>query len=341
VTRKEFDAEVDKKASPELPPAALAHAKAFHAQQGKTRSQGDVIECIELAGAFAKVSGKKDSAKEEALHQRLTPHTTDMEAQSAERARAIFSRVQQVRQQLFGTEQPPFGSHGDAVRWLEEEATRQDRSDEIASLQTEILGMMEKWVRLTGGHLRFGLNVLPFARQDRIDTIKIISQGPLSVLEMETSRMAQATGFSQHSVVAYVLADVKPILAPYSVSPSISLWMEFGVSRLSTRTTTDKRDITNIEIREIRKEIRQIHGSEKEKAFGDHAQMLREIVDEYGQEPKKGIAAYWQQIMQEFNRQAGYNRYGSWKAAKKAYTTIRKKLQGTGGAVRGIQFSME
>jgi hypothetical protein len=340
VTWKEFDfdAEVDKRVSQELPREALARAKAFHVQQGKTRSQGDVTECIELAGAFAEViGGNKDSAKEESLHQRLTPHTTDMEAQSAERARAIFSRVQQVRQQLFGTEQPPFGSQADAERWLEEEATRQVRSDEIASLRTEIQGMMGKWARLTGGHLGFGLNVLPFARQDRIDKITIKSPGALAVLETETRRMANATGFSQPSVVAYVLTDVTPILAPYTVSLSVPLLNEFDVLHIPIIITYNKRDITDTEIREMRREIRQLWNSEKEKRLGDHALILRDIVEECGPEPEKGKMAYWQRIKQEFNRRTGGNRYGSGKAAKKAYTAIRRKAQGDGGPTDWFQ----
>ena len=174
------------------------------------------------------------TSDEERLEYRLTPLTPDTLFQSDSFADAIRPKVQQVRQELFGNPHPPFNRYVDAVHWIEQRAAQQDsereRRNQAQPLQEEIRQKLREWCRLTGQDyldLCVLVHTLPYAKEGRIDSKPVYGQSPLAFLGRETRRMAEATGFSQANVVAYVLADIAPLLAPNHITTNMRL-NEFG-----------------------------------------------------------------------------------------------------------------
>src|SRR5262245_35210656 len=121
---KAFHTTVLGKKPPSVSEKSLSEAIDFHVEQGRM-SQGNVAECIQLAGRFEryKAATGEHTGSESRLLPPLTPGTLVI---SKHHVTKIRPGVEQFRQECFGYPQPPFASYDDAVAWIEETAQHQE-----------------------------------------------------------------------------------------------------------------------------------------------------------------------------------------------------------------------
>jgi hypothetical protein len=129
-------------------------------------------------------------------------------------------------------------------------------------------------------------------------------------------------------MVAHVLTGATPAMAPYSLSLSVPLGNVYEIWNPSSTITVTTTHLTDTQLREIRKAHRALWDTERQRAMEEHQEILWKIVRRRGEQPQEGTThtAHWLEIMREGNATLGETRWGSWKAAKNAYTSLEQKL---------------
>ena len=108
----------------EVSQTALDTAIAYFVSVHRT-NQSDVNECINLAGRIdTAYPAAKDNGHSPT--KRLTPLTPGLLARSDSLTALITPDVEQLRQELFGSPQPPFNSYEDAAEWIGKVGEQQD-----------------------------------------------------------------------------------------------------------------------------------------------------------------------------------------------------------------------
>ena len=161
-------------------------------------------------------------------------------------AEKISQEVEQIRHTLFGGPQPPFATYEDAVQWLEQTAAEQDAYAQ-ANSQTRIAlertideKLNEYWVLTGEGYQApFLRNFLEYAKpgSDWVHRVHVWGGTSLATLANKSRQLVDATGFTQASVVAHILAGIRPLLAPISINISWGYNNTFNIFR--KRTTVE------------------------------------------------------------------------------------------------------
>jgi len=203
--------------------------------------------------------------------------------------------VEQLRRELFESPAPPFPAYEDAVQWLEHTAAEQSASAQAhrqtrIALEQSIQEKLEAYRILTGEgyHSPFLLNLLEYAKPGSVWVHRVHAWGGTSLATLaHTSRtLVDATGFTQASVVAYILAGIPPLLASVRIDMSDGLSNEFHIVRRSATVTLRTPYLTDAQWREIRKIIRRAWPAERKKPVTQGKTQLRDIVQRHGGVPK-------------------------------------------------------
>jgi hypothetical protein len=299
-------------------------------------------ECISLALAFDIYAAQKRSQSDTATSQRMPLLPADL-VMSNDVAKKIRPAVEQLRKTLFDSPVPPFPAYEEAVQWLEQTAEEQDayaqaNSQTRIALERSIHKKLEKYRVLTGEVYQspFLLNLLEYAKpgSDWVHRVNVWGGTSLATLAHTSRKLVDATGFSQASVVAYILAGIPPLLASVSIDMSDGYSNEFHISRRSATVTLRSPYVTDSQLREIRKVIRSVWSTEKKKSLTEGDRQLLDIIQRQGGVPKdKGHGehkAFFEQVRQECNVWAvahGHKPHTSWKATRNKYDRLRKRMQ--------------
>jgi hypothetical protein len=176
-----------------------------------------VRECINLAMRIDILrTADRSSQSGESPFQRM-PLMPEALVMSDDFAEKIRPAVEQLRNTLFDSPAPPFPAYEDAAQWLEQTAAEQDayaqaNSQTRIALERTIHDKLTEYRVLTGEDYQspFLPNLLEYAKpgSDWVHRVHVWGGTSLATLAHTSRRLADATGFSQASVVAYVLARV-------------------------------------------------------------------------------------------------------------------------------------
>ena len=185
--------------------------------------------------------------------------------------------MEQLRQELFGSRQPPFRSYEDATEWIVKAGESQDNlsSEERQrrqELRQEIFDNLREWSQLTGDEVQLfpgRKRNLPFIKRANgalwLDEYHVRPGFPLAKLEEVSRRLATLTSFSPHSVVSYILIGKEPLLK------SVDLHFQpygsdvFGMLGVRATIEINTPDVTDKQIRAIRGEMREVWGKTRTK----------------------------------------------------------------------------
>jgi hypothetical protein len=238
----------------------------------------------------------------------------------------IQPQVEEVRRALFGSTKPPFVTYAEAVTWLEERAQAPAVPDgngqPEADRAREVVGHIRALHRLLpGGDVVLQRRFIPYARPGEAweHAIPIREEGTLAQLEAESSRLAQATGFSQAAVLAYVLADLRPVRPLARVRSEVNEFSPLTgepIKRAQVTVTFLARDMTHTQLRDLYREIRQHLSMVKVKSISEKDRQLLALVEQHGGEPPHGKTAFWEWVRHEWNMagqgKAGFKPYKDW-----------------------------
>jgi hypothetical protein len=299
-------------------------------------------ECINLAGRFKSRPAGSLSQSDTSLFQymRMAPHDLIMSDDLAEKIRPA---VEQVRIELFGSPHPPFAALKEAIQWLKQTAAEQEaqawaNNQAPKALKQTILDMLEKYQDLTGETVNnpFKLELLEYVEPGNqwVRRMPVWGRTSLATLRDKSKWLADATAFPPASVVAYILADIRPLLAPMSIEMSWGRSNEFNIFRRRATVELHTHNVTDAQLRAIRQLIRSSWGTERKRQLKEEDKQFLDIVQRLGGMPngkRKGeIKTFYEQVKQEFNALAvkhGYKTHSTWKASRLKHKRVGERVQ--------------
>jgi hypothetical protein len=302
-----------------------------------------VRECQKFAAGFVIYASQKQSQSDTAPSQRMPLPPADP-VMSKDVAEKIRPAVEQLRSELFDSPAPPFPKYEDAVQWLEQTALEQNayaqaNSQTRIALEQSIHEKLEEYRVLTGEGYQspFLLNLLEYAKLGSdwwVHRVHVWGGTSLATLAHTSKRLGDATGFTQASVVAYILAGIPPFLASVSINILDGYSNEFHILRRSATVTMRSPYVTDAQLREMRKVIRSAWRTEKKKPLTESDKQLLDIIQRQGAVPQdkgKGqYKAFYELVRQQFNPWAdahGYKTHRTWKGTRLKHKRLLEKLQ--------------
>jgi hypothetical protein len=298
-------------------------------------------ECIDLARRFdssaAALAAQLDSGVFQHLH--MTPQDLMMSDDLAEKIRPA---VEKVRSELFSSPHPPFAALEEAIQWLERTAAEQEtqaraNNQSPEALKQTIYEMLEKYRLLTGEPVDnpFQLELLEYVEPGNqwVRCMPVRWGMSLATLAMVSKELAGATGFSQASVVAYILAGIRPLLVPISISMLWGYSNTFSIFRRRTTVELHTPNITDTQLKAIRKVIRREWSTERKKPLTEADKQLLDVVHRLGGVPKDKrhgeYKAFFEHVRQEFNTWAvahGCRQHSKWVVTRLKHKRLLEKL---------------
>ncbi len=344
-TEQEFVARVKAARPPGVSQTSLDQAIAYfleHHWLERRVLRECMHECIDLARRFDILVAASAAPRDAGLvqHLRLTPHDLLTSDDLAEKIRPA---VDQVRHTLFGDPQPPFATSEGAVQWLEQTAAAQETqaradSPRRAALEETILAQLAAWQALTGESCEgpFVPELLEYAKPGDpwVHRVPVRGKTPLADLGSASRQLADATGFSPASVVAYILAGIRPLLVPISIRMSSGFHNDFKIARRSATIELRTPHVTDAQLRAIRQVIRRVWHTAKKKPLTESDRQFLAIVQRLGGVPQdegeRERIAFFERVRQTFNALAvehGYPQHSTWRATRNKYARLLKKMQ--------------
>jgi len=351
VNEKDFEKDVRKKAPPgvssdtdRLEEAIDYFVRLNPPRQGQF-TRAHVAECIQKAGSIAtarKKERQKDSKEEDVTPGFRFPPAWFIESDKL--ANEIEPWVKHVRNKIFDATSAPFNDYQDAVDWLiETEKKSPQPTDEdlerAAKVRERIREQQKKHRDLTRSPVRiiYETLMIPYAKRgdEYVQRVSVGIDPPLGLLAQESKAIAEATGFSQVSVVAYILADIKPIVRPIvaKLYPHMSrmpdgaeVWRRHAVIEVNSG------NISQDDFKSVFKQVKtnlQPEGRKKRPTKKDLTRLS--VIEDLGDRPpEEKVKAYYTRVMVEYNsRVKPKDRYTSWYGPYKAQMRYLQKEKGS------------
>jgi hypothetical protein len=252
---------------------------------------------------------------------------------SEDRVKTISSDVKKLRLDLFKKEGPPFfgkSAYSRAVRWLiktgKDEALQ--FSKEKGKSQKEFPGLQKKLDVIVDrmnalSPRRYSCNwelpAIPiykrakgkkYALQDAIVTFPGMA---LRALLNAAREFSWRTGFSEHSMISYILIGIEPILPLYSIKAGNKVVLELH-RRLNYR------DFSSIYGNIMKHFKRQKKETEK------NLDIYR-FIEERGGQPDHGKMKFWDNAFRAWKRKRPDDKINTSDGLRKAYLRIKRRLK--------------
>ena len=251
--------------------------------------------------------------------------------------RLIDPEVRSVRKSFFGSEESPFPTIASMADWIEErngaqkEATPEDdrRANQIFRELRDKVHECERLLCLLPGTIRrpsFNYRCLPYIRSDDgkllVANILVRNDPQLAELVEVSEKLAAVTGFTQVSVVIYILVGTRPLLVPVKLTRTQSNerlderggpWRNLVLLEFQGPVTFDN-------FLEIYKEIRRDLNLFNKKGLTETDRRLLETLRSV-KGPRRG-RDYWERVRVAWD----YPKAKQWQSAKVAYHRLKKKL---------------
>jgi hypothetical protein len=320
MTPREFREEVFKTAGPDLSHSSLTGAVDHYIEtRGTQLLRGHIAECLQLADRF-EISSKGKTSENARVEESFVHIKRGQIMISDRRAEAIRPWVQQTRQELFGSPSPPFPSYTDAVRWIEQrveiplrpglpveqrqeiEALFSQKAHELAQ-HAQALGAVSVSIKMERTELHYAKPGAPWAF-----ALSPPHGCALQQLGQISQEMSKATGFSQPSLVAYILSDVRPLLPVARLQiqhPPRQLPSGDFLVRPEVALTFHAGFVTSDQLKALNRRVRQAFGQAKAKGLSDEDWELLKLINERGGVPPRGTMAWWEDRARELSVSKG------------------------------------
>ncbi len=322
-------------------PERVLRVATDHFVEARLISRDHVEACIRLAKSFLEaaglVAGPRIKVTERDLVDKIQP------------------QVERLRRALFHTVGAPFKSMSEAAMWIERTAPSGGlpRLPRRARKQAENL-MVDAQVRLQAYSELVGHEAVVHEIVRRLPYTKPGKRGllyapvrfnpretKLGRLEGETRMLAEATGFPQESVVAYVLSGEAPRLPGVRLSTTYRRLGERGMPLKSVVTEMFSRDVTASELRRVHSVIRTAQNAVRVRPLTSTQEEVLELVRRLRAVRPAGELEkdFWERVRQEWNRRHPASPYKTWRPLEMRYRRLtgRRRSRGRpdGGAGGG------
>lgn len=369
---------------PDLPRQSLGCAAHFLIQRGH-HDQSAVGPCLEVARHIAKFYRIAEPAPQQGqpLHVLPSPGeliTSDLLVQK------IRPYAARLRQELFGSPEPPFASYEAAVEWLVRTGREQrDRWQAESAPPPPVFqgtnaefAIWETWAEDDGQpdqrgkihvwrdavhqrrneaellaepwwHASFTRRAIPYKPSgdlrpefvQQYESIPIFdADSPLGRFERGAHEIAEMTGFSKLSVVAYLLADIQPIRHSVKLNfenirtvvmgagpPSVQRPYENEVAyQRAIIEIYDPENIRADDFGALYRCLRETGKVSRGKQVTARDQLLLDVVKRLGGVPSKGKMQFWERVCEMCNRESRAKQYNNGHGARIAYGRLMKRL---------------
>jgi hypothetical protein len=219
-----FIQEVRRKAPPEAPPYVVNSA-IEHYVEHYMAGESDVQECIALVGRMLTIS-QRSAPEEDQEGEKLSSfalNEVEVALTTEQKLEELKPLADGLREELFGSSEVPFPEYEDAVAWLDREFTagKPDPSSKRDTFFEELDELTEKWGPLLSYPLkiqpeRLGLTYLN-PETGWIFKRPYWNQSKLPRLHAFVESVSKHTGFSEHSLVIYILSGIAPSLGHIAI----------------------------------------------------------------------------------------------------------------------------
>ena len=280
-----------------------------------------------------------DTKEGESVATKLTPDTLITSDFLIDK---ISHWVELVRNEIVGLSQAPFSTIKEAAMWIEQGAPQE------GEMMREQLMKREQALKRGEGFTMYFRTMTYVGENGARRRVHIVGPKPqewsmpqmrghagryseLNWLESETRIMESVTGFSQLSLIHFVLVGIKPILRRFTTSAHLLHFTLPDKEELRpTRVEIDirARDLSFQELHEIYTQYRTYLQLQRGKAFNEKHLALYRLVKRKGIPPKgKGIVAFWNSVRDEWNSLYPNDKHQSWKGVKQNYERVIQKLK--------------
>jgi hypothetical protein len=337
--QQEFCQEVRKKAPTTVGQKALDAAIDYHVDNGDTQ-KWDVPKCIQLAWRIERYYSSEREDRDAGVVLSIFPVTPSLLIESDTLADEIKPWVEDTRMKMFNNVTAPFESYDKATRWLLKEAKTipkpspdaQKRIKELV-LGEDALASIHELQELSRLPVR-GMSpkglLIPYCTpgDEWVQHVAVSIDPPLGILADESKKIANATGFSHVSVVAYILADIKPLLPPARVNAFFNTReMPDGrsINRQYVQVEFESGNITRKDLTDIYDQVRKGLRTSGRKRFSAKNQKVLEVVAQCGGTPGVGETGiqFWTRVNATLPEDF---RYKNWEGVRKAYTRLDARI---------------
>jgi hypothetical protein len=150
----------------------------------------------------------------------------------------------------------------------------------------------------------------------------------LAELQRVSEQIAEATGFSQASLVMYILCDIPPALPPLAVTAYTQWHESTGIPRRWITMDFSTGDVPVEEQRRVYREYRKTFATERKKRRRPDDEAFLALVRQYGQPPRgrgSGAMAFWENVRLEWNKARGRELWKTPNAARTHYYRLTKR----------------
>jgi hypothetical protein len=261
----------------------------------------------------------------------------------------IAPTVKAIRQQEFHRDDPPYRSMEEAAPWIEQEArapyrgSPEQKASEYA-LKCRIEQLLNEWSARTHLDWRGGdrTRFLTYERTNGTGTACLrlpdpdpdeehpAVRSPLARLQSAAVQMAEATGFSDPSLITYILTGIEPRLRPVMVSVRWQFHEGMDIYRQEMRENFLTGDVPFEEQRQIYRDYRAFFSTMRKKRLSAQDEDFLALVRQHGPVPQgrgSGAMAYWEDVRQKWNRKRGREVWKEAAAARKHYHRLITRRQ--------------
>jgi hypothetical protein len=223
--------------------------------------------------------------------------------------KGLIPWVSELRKEVFGKGEIPFSNRDSYIDWLKT----------YSKTQKQALEYLKERYRTKPEGTTVNL------ANSFIEGMHFTEDTPPGLIGKRVSEQAEEMGIEEKSLLMHVLLGTKIICPRWKLS------FEFGggclpVSNLEFRleriNISYNRQLNSEDVSEIFKEISGGIVYRKSKKINKKHLELYRLVNQKNVPVKKGVVAFWKQIMHDWNFHHPGAQYGTWKGVKMAYDRI-------------------
>jgi hypothetical protein len=314
----------------------------------------DIASCIQLANYLqaAGVQVPQESRQGTPVAARPTP---EMRVRSERLRQQVEAWVEGVRTALFRQASPPFASPRAAIDWLEREVRRLYESIEASAraLSQPVWDQALKasprsgtpGTRATAQRIACLLEAIKAGKAMVLSPAKHLglspselwdkgARDPVFQVRRQVKAMALATGFTEPDLVAYLLAGIRPTLAPatIAVQPIVTQLpapLRGGeIRRIQVTIELHARDLSYAEHRALFQQLRQELDLVRTRGLTEEDRRFLQLAEHLGPPPSgPGSGAYWERFQRQWNKSGRAKSYNTPDGPRMRYGRLQQKLE--------------
>jgi hypothetical protein len=249
--------------------------------------------------------------------------------------------VRELRQNLFGQENPKFISFHKAIRWIQKKTAKNTRTDDeflhevlkekidgalddLESAREDLNDALEEYEReFQEVNCQFVPNKIQYVSltKDDVQQSEIHRASPLMDLAAFQQKYSRITGLTKPSLYFYMAMGVKSVIPRWrleAVEPEGGLMTQFHLKTYYPNTSLEDMKKAYDKIRGYRK-------CENPRFIKEKDRILLGVIEAEGGIPSSGKDEFWEKIFERC-REEGITDWGSAGVARSRWSRLKKKL---------------